>query len=294
MARRPVADAGRSERVGSRLSSKRSPAAWIRFLVAKLRPSFQQLAYVPYRPGEDFAFPRSSHNEAAGAELPLPPRSLWLGYDYRAHGKANVETMLNILYASGFEFEPGDRILDFGCGAGRMIRHLRSLAATCEIWGTDIDSAHIFWCKRNLSPPFRFATTTKVPHLPFEDRSFRFIYCGSVFTHIDDLADAWLLELRRILAPDGRLYVTIHDNRAVEMIESTPGRRWLSRVKGRRVYREFKNDFDVMAIGRDSASQVFYDRDYFCRMASQIVDVLSVTPEAYFHQTAVLLKPRSR
>lgn len=178
-----------------------------------------------------------------------------------------------------------------------MIRHLEPLAATCEIWGTDISSEHIQWCKRNLSPPFRFATTTKIPHLPFADGSFRFIYCGSVFTHIDDLADAWLLELRRILAPDGRLYVTIHDNRTVELMEEasrggSKEQHWLRWVQARRVYQQFKRSFDVIVIGRDNLSQVFYDRDYFCRMAAQAFDLASVTAEAYFYQTAVLLKPR--
>lgn len=261
--------------------------ARLRRRLAKFQTSFQTLAYLPYKPHEDYAFPPSVSADRGG-ELPIPPQSLWLGYNYPAHGKAQVQTMFDILRASGFTLRPGDRVLDFGCGAGRLIRHLRPFADTCEIWGADISAEHIFWCKRNLSPPFHFATTTKVPHLPFEDRSFRLVYCASVFTHIDDLADAWLLELRRILTPDGRLYVTIHDNRTVEIIEQ--GGTWLDGVRKRPVYRDHKDAFDMITIARDDRSQVFYDRDYFCRMAGQAFDVVSVTPEAYFYQTAVLLK----
>jgi ubiquinone/menaquinone biosynthesis C-methylase UbiE len=232
----------------------------------KIHPSFQDLAYIPYKPGSDFALRRT---DVQGSR-PIPPPDLWLGYDYTAHGKLHVDTMLRAVEASGLQWQAGDRILDFGCGAGRMIRHLEPLAATCEIWGTDISAEHIFWCKENLSPPFRFATTTKVPHLPFEDRSFRLIYCGSVFTHIDELADAWLLELHRILEPGGRLYVTIH---------------W---VRSRPVYRDAKESFEVMTINRDSDAQVFYDRDYFCRMLRQCFEVISIHPEAYFYQTAIV------
>jgi ubiquinone/menaquinone biosynthesis C-methylase UbiE len=46
---------------------------------------------------------------------------------------------------------------------------------------------------------------TILPHLPFEDRSFDVVYAGSVFTHIDDLAQTWFLELRRVLHAGGML-----------------------------------------------------------------------------------------
>lgn len=45
----------------------------------------------------------------------------------------------------------------FGCGAGRMIRHLTDLAATREVWGADISAEHTHWCKQNLRSPFNFA-----------------------------------------------------------------------------------------------------------------------------------------
>ena len=57
------------------------------------------------------------------------------------------------------------------------------------------------------------------PHLPFEDRSFGLVYCGSLFTHIDDLAEAWLAELHRVLRPGGRLYFSIHDQHSVRILE---------------------------------------------------------------------------
>jgi SAM-dependent methyltransferase len=264
-------------------SVRESVRRWFRRPDTNLRtPSFPEVAFIPYRGRQDYALPKMPS---------LPLAELWLGYNARIHGKTLVDRMLEIVYASGLALQPGDRILDLGCGFGRMIRHLEHVAATCEIWGTDISAERILWCKRYLSPPFRFATTTKVPHLPFEDRSFRFIYCGSVFTHIDDLADAWLLELRRILTADGRLYVTIHDNRTLEWVEDETsawgsGLRW---IRTRDVYRQANDSFDMFTVGRDDWSQVFYDRDYFARMAGSIFKVLSITPDAYFNQTAFLL-----
>ena len=259
-------------------------------------PSFQALAYLSFRPGESFALPPAAAPATLAGELPIPPRELWLGYNYPAHGALHVEKMLEVAYESGLSFAPGDRILDLGCGAGRMIRHLRELAATCEIWGMDISAEHIFWCRENLCPPFHFATSTKVPHLPFEDRSFRFIYCGSLFTHIDDLADAWLLELHRILAPDGRLYVTVHDSHTLESLARTgyADSPLARRMRTEPVFQQAKDSFGMISIGRDHLSQVFYDTRYFTRMVSSMFEVMSVTPEAYFYQTAFLLRRKQR
>jgi ubiquinone/menaquinone biosynthesis C-methylase UbiE len=221
---------------------------------------------------------------------------LWTDARYSAHGGKQVAAMLALVEASGLAFRDGDRILDLGCGPGRMIRHLRPLAERCEIWGLDIDAEAILWCQSHLSPPFHFATTTKVPHLPFADGSVRFVYCGSLFTHIDDLADAWLLELRRILAPDGRLYLTLHDDRTVELLEEGRYARsdMAQSLRASPTYQAAKAGFAMFAIGRDSESQVFYARDWFARRAAPSFDILSVTDEAYYYQTGYVLAPKAR
>ena len=132
-------------------------------------------------------------------------------------GQLFVESMKEVLQTSGTPVQAYDKILDFGCGSGIMIRWLCDLAERGDVWGVDISSEHMLWCQQHLSPPFKFVTTTSFPHLPFEDRYFDFIYAGSVFTHIADLAEAWLMELRRIVRPGGRLYLTIQDERSIEL-----------------------------------------------------------------------------
>jgi SAM-dependent methyltransferase len=278
-----------------RLLGRAAQAAGLRR--ANTPPDFQSLAYLPYAPGEDYVLgpyaPPIDPNEA----LPLPPEALRLGYKNLAHGEDHVRTMLDIAAQSGFTPAQGHRILDLGCGSGRMIRHLRHLGDRCEIWGTDISAPHIAWCKQHLSPPFHFATTTKVPHLPFEDRSFQFIYCGSLFTHIDDLADAWLLELKRILAPEGRLYVTVHDEETIRLFDSIRYSQsdMVQSFKRNPAFQAAKSaDFGMFTLGRDDQSQVFYRRAFFERMAGSAFDTLSITSEAYYYQTAFLLARKDR
>lgn len=266
----------------------------VRRLVVGRPATFQDLAYLPYRPGSDYALPPHRDSRGETGELPIPPRSLWQGYHYPAHGQGQVRRMLDIVEASGFAPERGHRILDFGCGGGRLIRHLAHLADRCDIWGTDISAEHVNWCRLNLSPPFHFATTTKVPHLPFEDRSFNLIYCGSVFTHIDDLADAWLLELHRILAPGGRLYLTLHDEHTIRLFNQAPYAEapYVRKIVATRTFRESEGRSGMFTVDRDEESQVFYESSFFARILTPMFDTLSVTPEAYFYQTAWLLGRR--
>jgi ubiquinone/menaquinone biosynthesis C-methylase UbiE len=248
-----------------------------------------------YYPDPCYVVLKQSH----AFEFPVPPPDLWEGYAlteqaYLESGKEHVQRMVQILGESGFCFGPKMRILDFGCAAARMLRHVVEIVKDGELWGVDISARHIAWCKQNLSP-LNFAAISTAPHLPFEDHSFDLIYAGSVFTHIADLIDAWLLELRRILKPGGRIYTTIHDRNTIDLLLNSESRRghWLrsalldydkkTNVLGR--------DFGMFIIpGTPRGSQVFYDTDYLKDTWGRIFTVLSVIPFAYGYQTGILLQ----
>jgi ubiquinone/menaquinone biosynthesis C-methylase UbiE len=102
-----------------------------------------------------------------------------------------------------------------------MLRHVPEFAPKAELWGVDISAQHVQWCVNNLTPPMHFATTTTIPHLPFEDRYFDLVFCGSVFTHIEDMQQSWLLELGRVLRPLGKLFMTIHDEHTVALLDTS-------------------------------------------------------------------------
>jgi ubiquinone/menaquinone biosynthesis C-methylase UbiE len=173
-----------------------------------------------------------------------------------------------------------------------MLRWFYDLSDRCEIWGVDIDAQYIVWCAQNLSPPFHFVTTSASAHLPFEDHYFDLIFAGSVFTHIDDLAQAWLLELRRVLRPGAVLYVTIHDKHTIELLEGSYGDEPLARRlrSDREASGWAHSNFAKFTIGRAADSQVFYDIDHFCKSLEPFYQVLSVEEEAYGKQTGVMLQ----
>ena len=103
----------------------------------------------------------------------------------------------------------GKRVLDFGCGAGRTLRHFLDEASVGEFFGCDIDAPSIAWLEDNLSPPFTVFVNEERPPLPLPGSSFDLIWAISVFTHITDQWSAWLVELHRLLRDDGLLIATI-------------------------------------------------------------------------------------
>jgi len=99
----------------------------------------------------------------------------------------------------------GKRALDFGCGAGRVLRHFLAEAQEAELWGCDIDGRSIEWMQENLCPPLHLIHSGEWPPLALADGSLDLIYAMSVYTHLTDNWSAWMVEHHRLLAPGGLL-----------------------------------------------------------------------------------------
>jgi SAM-dependent methyltransferase len=112
-------------------------------------------------------------------------------------------------------------VLDFGCGAGRTLRHFLDAAEVAEIWGADIDTASIQWLQGALCPPLHAVRCGPEPPLPVDGR-FDLIWAISVFTHLTDTSLPWLLELHRRLAPGGLLVATYMGHRHSELLAGEP------------------------------------------------------------------------
>jgi SAM-dependent methyltransferase len=125
---------------------------------------------------------------------------------YERSGRARKAGVIEAL-PDGYSFE-GRRVLDFGCGPGRVLRQFLGEAASGEFWGCDLHRPTIAWLDEHLSPPLHFYVNDKIP-TPHPDSYFDLVYAISVFTHITHEWSAWLLELHRILKPEGLLLATI-------------------------------------------------------------------------------------
>jgi SAM-dependent methyltransferase len=167
----------------------------------------------------------------ASAERPYPPFELatrvlsldgW-GEPFAAYERLGAETKAALLdlLPTDWSFE-GKRVLDFGCGAGRTLRHFLAEAESGELWGADIDIASIAWLEANLCPPLHALRSRPAPPLELEGGSFDLIWAISVFTHLTDHSLAWLAELHRLLRPEGLLMASYTGRWSSEPLAGEP------------------------------------------------------------------------
>ncbi|MEU4829909.1 class I SAM-dependent methyltransferase [Streptosporangium sp. NPDC023615] len=104
--------------------------------------------------------------------------------------------------------DPEARILDYGCGYGRVMAEL-SQRGFSDVSGVDLSSALIARGRR-LHPDLRLAVLESPPDLPYPSASFEVVLLFAVLTCVpdDDAQRALLAELVRVLVPGGLLYIS--------------------------------------------------------------------------------------
>jgi SAM-dependent methyltransferase len=100
------------------------------------------------------------------------------------------------------------RILDVGCGTGRMLSELGRLGRAT---GLDLSDEALRFCRER---GHRGVLKADVLRLPFDDDRFDVVTAMDVLEHIEDHVGA-LRECRRVLAPGGRMFIFV------------PAHRWL-------------------------------------------------------------------
>lgn len=103
------------------------------------------------------------------------------------------------------DFE-GRRVVDVGCGEGRLTRLLARRGA--EAFGIDVDAAALAKARAALGEENATLIAAKAEDLPFRDGSMDIVVFSNSLHHIavDKMAQA-LIEAARVLKPGGRLCV---------------------------------------------------------------------------------------
>ncbi len=113
-----------------------------------------------------------------------------------------------------------ERILDFGCGCGRLTRYLDMMEGI-SAHAVEVNPSLATWCQENLKR-VRTLQNTPDPAMPIETASLDFVYALSIFTHFSlARTDAWRAEMARVLQPGGILLLTTHGTTALDIIATS-------------------------------------------------------------------------
>lgn len=124
-------------------------------------------------------------------------------------GKATAQTLVDAARTAGADPARWQAVLDWGCGCGRISRHLPA-HTPARIIGRDIDAYTIRWPRKHLDGDYR-ACGLKPP-LDLAAGSVDFVFGFSVLTHLSaPMQTAWLEELARVLKPGALAALTYHD-----------------------------------------------------------------------------------
>lgn len=219
-----------------------------------------------------------------GLPLPPPAHMVLVGGDTNAEaffagGAAVVDALREMLAAAGADLKQTRSVLDFGCGCGRVLRHLRPLAAGSQLRGTDYNPRLIGWCREHL-PFARFDINALQPPLGYADGAFDLVYAFSVFTHLPAaLQTAWIAELTRVLATGGHLFLTVHGESFRDVLDAHEQRAFDA---GELVVRHARN-------AGSNLCTAFHPRAYLQAIAAPGLVIVGHAP-ARLGQDAVLLR----
>lgn len=162
---------------------------------------------------------------AAQAEKLMPPEKEIFPGNAGNFERAGQEFLGHFKELAGLQ--PDHRVLDVGCGIGRMAIPLTGyLSREGGYEGFDVVRRGVEWCRRNVTPRypnFRFQVAdvhnerynprgrheAREYRFPYEDESFDLVFLASVFTHMmPDEVDNYLSEISRVLKPGGRCLIS--------------------------------------------------------------------------------------
>lgn len=129
--------------------------------------------------------------------------------DYYHDGRATAAEIIAVIGKYTDVHRPGFTILDWGCGPGRITRHLPALLPAATVHGTDYNDRYVNWCRQNL-PGIHFSKNDIQPPLPFANAYFDAVIGISIFTHLSEAGHhAWVNELYRVCKPGAVIFITM-------------------------------------------------------------------------------------
>jgi len=193
-----------------------------------LKPTLKKIYY----------FPIDIIDTLKGRDSMVPPKSADFvgGTEFEQTGQEFKNYFIELA-----NLQPNDRVLDVGCGIGRMAIPLTNyLSPEGGYWGFDIVKKGIKWCQSRISSKFsnfhfqhsdiynkQYNPKGKVRaqdfKFPFDKEFFDFVFLTSVFAHMRPSdVENYLREISRVLKTGGKCLITffILNEQSIKLIRS--------------------------------------------------------------------------
>ena len=208
---------------------------------------------------------------------------------YLASGAFIFGTLRTVLQRNlGKQFADFPRILDWGCGSGRVTRYFRG--EPVQVTGVDVDRDNVAWCQKNL-PFARFESIPLHPPTALPDAHFDLAIGISIFTHLTESAQfEWLAELRRVVKPGGILLMTYHGQSAVAAERITPEQ--AAFVNKRGILDLSNQQYDADLPETDYYRNTFHSDAYIRQEWGKSFEIVDLLPSELFVQDLAVLRRR--
>ena len=177
---------------------------------------------VDITPLETSLLGRTDDSEIDGAGVKIPPAWLIQAFtgapdtiEHIESGKRSADYYVDLYNRICGDYDDVGRVLDFGCGCGRVLSRMPSNGST-QYFGVDLHETAIQWLRETM-PEGTFSTGSAMPPIDLGAQNFDLIYSVSVLTHLTQEQEAaWLDEWHRLLKVGGYLIATF---RAEDWVE---------------------------------------------------------------------------
>jgi trans-aconitate methyltransferase len=144
----------------------------------------------------------------------LPPDTLLYEtgkLDYATYFQSGQEAAAEIeSLCKLFSISPIQSILDWGCGVGRVTRHLPTYFPNANIVGADSNPDCIQWLQNNI-PAIQWLQSNAADRGETLTESYNLIIALSVLTHLPANEQTnWLKKLHNLLHPEGLVWLSTH------------------------------------------------------------------------------------
>ncbi|SAL65542.1 hypothetical protein AWB68_03631 [Caballeronia choica] len=184
-------------------------------------------------------------------------------------------------------------VLDWGCGAARVLQFLAAERPNWTFYGADIDEVNVSWCLENIPTVAEFQRIPLMPKMEYRDASFDLVYGLSVITHLEEeTRNAWLAELGRVTKTGGLCILSFM---SPFHVLQTGINEWSLPLIDEMSKRGIADHLKDHALGQELSS--YYKATYntlqnLTSAVEEWFDVVSFHPRSLLFQDAVVLRRR--